>query len=147
MQLKYQHTQKAGIPFYLALTVGIVACGSLFISPGPAPVVVYILAPVILLWAILLVSSLTVTINDRFLRVRFGPGAFIKKFSLSEIDRVSPARHTWFWGWGIRWYFSGWLYNIAGFKSVEIILKNGKKARIGTDEPEKLARAINNAIR
>jgi len=30
------------------------------------------------------------------------------------------------------------IYNVSGFGAVEIILKNGKICRIGTNKPEKL---------
>jgi hypothetical protein len=36
----------------------------------------------------------------------------------------------------------GWLYNVFGSFAVEIRLKNGKKYRIGTDDPQ----GLNNAI-
>ena len=46
---------------------------------------------------------------------------------------------------GIRWWGHGWLYNVSGFKAVEIELASGKRLRIGTDEPERLAQAISAA--
>ncbi|MEK7656054.1 MAG: hypothetical protein AAB386_05245 [Patescibacteria group bacterium] len=36
-----------------------------------------------------------------------------------------------------------WIYNVSGFDAVEIILKNGKIYRIGTDVPKELEVAIN----
>ncbi len=145
MAIKYRHTQKAGIPFYgiLAMSVFI---GITAIATGGAPAGILILTGFLVLWALLMMSSLTVTIDEQNLRVRFGPGVFFKKFPLSEIAGCGPNFRTYIWGWGIRWYFNGWLYNIAGFDSVEIILKNGKKRRIGTDQPEQLAQAILDAI-
>lgn len=141
----YEHTQKAGLPFYfalaIALVVGIMICSTDVPSTG-----IFLLTVFLLLWLLLMMSALTVTIDHQFLRVRFGPGVFFKKFPLSEITACGSKYKTYIWGWGIRYYFGGWLYNIAGFKSVEIIFKNGKKARIGTDEPEKLAAAIQAAI-
>lgn len=148
MQVKYTHTQKAGIPFYAMLAAGIFLCIIvLFDKSAPSIVIMAGILPV-LIWAALLMSSLTVTIDEQFLHVRFGPGMFFKKFALANIAGIGPKYGTWWiWGWGIKWYFTGWLFNIAGFKSVEIILKNGKKRRVGTDEPEVLARMINSAIR
>lgn len=146
MPLKYAHTQKAGVPFYAILVLGIFVCVMMLFAVGVPPVPVCILMPLVLLWAILLMSSLTVTMDDQFLRVRFGPGVFFKKIPLSEIAATGPKYTTYIWGWGIRWYPVGWLYNVAGFQSVEVILKNGRKVRIGTDEPEKLAETIMNTI-
>ena len=145
MAIKYQHTQKAGTPFYAILAMSIFT-GIIAIVTGGAPAGILALTAFLILWALLMMSSLTVTIDDQFLRVRFGPGVFFKKFPLSEITGCGPNYRTYIWGWGIRWYFNGWLYNIAGFDSVEIILKNGKKRRIGTDQPQQLAAAIQAAI-
>lgn len=145
MAPKYEHTQKPGLPFFAALAVAIVLA-FMIIPNGFPPVLVLILVICLLFYLILMMSSLTVTIDDQFIRIRFGPGVFFKKFPLSEITGIGPKFTTYIWGWGIRWYIAGWLYNIAGFKSVEIIFKNGKKRRIGTDEPEKLADVIRSAI-
>jgi hypothetical protein len=146
MANSYEHTQKAGLPFYFALATAIFV-GIIFCTTQMPPLGIILLTVFLLLLLILMMSSLTVTIDDQFLRVRFGPGVFFKKFPLSEITGCGSKYKTYIWGWGIRYYFGGWLFNIAGFDSVEILLKNGKKARIGTDEPETLAAAINSAIK
>lgn len=145
MKPKYQHTQKPGLPFFAVMIPVIVAFLIIDIEDIPS---VWILPPACLLfaWTLMLFYSLTVTIDETYLRVRFGPGVFFKKFRLSDIAECGTNYRTYIWGWGIRWYIKGWLYNIAGFKSVEIIFKNGKKRRIGTDEPEKLADAIRSVI-
>lgn len=142
----YEHTQKAGLPFYFALILAIVV-GIMIFTTGELPTGLVPVVVLLMLYLILMMSSLTVTIDNLFIRVRFGPGVFFKKFPVSEIAGCGSKYKTYVWGWGIRYYFSGWLYNIAGFDSVEIIFKNGKKARIGTDEPEKLAAAIESAIK
>ena len=146
MQLKYKHTQKAGVPFYAALAVPVVL-GIMFCVSEFPPVGLLVLVVCLLVYLLLMLSSLTVTIDEQFLRVRFGPGVFFRKFPVSEFAGIGLKYTTFIWGWGIRWYFGGWLYNIAGFKSVEIIFKNGKKIRIGTNEPEKLSEAIRQAMR
>jgi hypothetical protein len=146
MTNSYEHTQKAGLPFYFALAAAIFV-GVMFCTTETPPLGILLLTVFLLLLLLLMMSSLTVTIDQQYLRVRFGPGVFFKKFPLSQITGCGSKYKTYFWGWGIRYYFRGWLYNIAGFDSVEIIIKNGKKARIGTDEPEKLAAAIKLAMK
>ena len=39
-----------------------------------------------------------------------------------------------------------WIYNVSGFDAVEIIMRNGKIYRIGTNTPGKLEAAIKQAI-
>lgn len=93
-------------------------------------------------------SALTVAIDGYFLNLRFGWGIFRKKFPLTEIASVRKVKNHWYYGWGVRlwcWPYM-WIYNISGLDAVELTMKNGKIYRIGTDEPEKLEVAINQAI-
>ena len=144
MLAKYKHTQRPGFPFWLTIIIALVVFPTLFSEAVSVPA--FIFFGTLLVWALLMMSGLTVKIDDEYIRVRFGPGVFFKKFPLSKISACEPKYKTHCLGWGIRYYFGGWLYNVAGFKSVEIIFKNGKKARIGSDEPEKLAKAIREVI-
>jgi hypothetical protein len=91
---------------------------------------------------LVLFGSLTVTIDDSYVRVAFGVGLVRKRFPLAEIDSAEVVRNPWYYFWGIRWYGRGILYNISGLDGVLIRLAGSREARIGTDEPAKLAAAI-----
>lgn len=119
------------------------ALGDVFMQGGLW--VVLIMLPV-LVWAGLFLSSLTVWIDDRAVRIRFGFGMWKKTFVLDQIQSAAAVRNHWIDGWGIHYFGNGWLYNIAGMDAVELTFKDGKKARIGTDEPDKLAAAIQAAL-
>ena len=106
-----------------------------------------ILTFVVMIWATAFVSALTISIEDGFIKLRFGAGAWRKKFSLEDIISAGVVRTTFWHGWGIHYTGSAWLYNVAGFDAVEITLKNGKKKWLGTDQPQELTTAINNAVR
>jgi len=56
-------------------------------------------------------------------------------------------RNKWWWGWGIRRIHDGWLYNVSGLNAVELVMGNGKKFRIGTDQPRRLADSIQARLR
>ena len=92
-------------------------------------------------------STLTVFIEEHFLKIRFGWGIFRKKFPLAEIVTVRRVKNHWYYGWGIRLWFWPymWIFNVSGFDAIEIRMKNGKIYRIGTDEQEKLEMAIRQA--
>ena len=92
--------------------------------------------------------TLSVSVYENQLRIKFGYGIFRKKFLLSEIASARRVKNHWYYGWGIRvWFWPYmWIYNISGFDAVEIIMRNGKIYRIGTDEPEKLETAIKQVI-
>jgi len=92
-------------------------------------------------------STLTTSIDDTYLKIKFGYGLFKKKFLLSEISSATSVKNRWYYGWGIKvWFWPYmWIYNISGFDAVEIRMKNGKIYRIGTDTPKELEEAIKRA--
>ncbi|MBI2640200.1 MAG: hypothetical protein HYW90_04935 [Candidatus Sungbacteria bacterium] len=92
--------------------------------------------------------TLTTSVDEHFLRIKFGYGIFRKKFSLTEIISVKAVKNQWYYGWGIRvWFWPYmWIYNVSGFDAVEISLKNRKVYRIGTDVPEELERELKTKI-
>jgi hypothetical protein len=88
--------------------------------------------------------ALTTSIDEKYFKIKFGYGIFRKKFLLSEIVSVRQVKNHWYYGWGIRlWLWPKmWIYNVSGFNAVEIIMKNGRIYRIGTDTPGDLETAI-----
>ena len=99
---------------------------------------------VLIFLAVLLVlfSSLTIVIDDEFLRVRFGPGLIEIPLALKNMTACRVVKNPWYYGWGIRRTPHGWLYNISGSDAVEITMEDGRKVRIGTDEPLQLEQAL-----
>ena len=101
--------------------------------------IVFILAPF---------TTLTTSIDGNYLRIKFGYGIFARKFALDQIASVQSVNNHWYYGWGIKvwcWPYM-WIYNVSGFDAVEIIMRNGKMYRIGTDAPGELEVAIKQAI-
>jgi hypothetical protein len=66
---------------------------------------------------------------------------------MNQITSARTVTTHWIYGWGIRWIPGGWLWNVTGLDGVELALVNGRRFRIGTDEPERLAAAIQGMIR
>lgn len=87
----------------------------------------------------LVFSSLTIEIDTDTLSWSFGWGVWTKRIPLGEIASVVPVRNPWWYGFGIHRTPRGWLYNVSGLEAVEISLRSGRKLRLGTDEPAKLA--------
>jgi hypothetical protein len=88
--------------------------------------------------------SLHVSVDQTHVKLKFGYGIFKKTFLRKEIKSAKAVRNPWYFGWGIHyWPFRPmWIYNVSGFDAVELIMKNGKVFRIGSDEAQKLAKAI-----
>jgi hypothetical protein len=159
MTMVYEHMQKGNPLFYWGIPFSSIIPGLMpfvIIKTTPdASNSIFILALTLSLWSIVPVliwagfflSRLTVWIDLEFVHIRFGSGAWKKKFPLREITTCQPIKTQCLDGIGIHWVGSGWLYNIAAGDAVELTFRNGKKARIGTDQPEKLAAAIESAIK
>jgi hypothetical protein len=89
-------------------------------------------------------SSLTVSVDEQGVKIRFGWGIFRKQFLLAQVATVKQVKNPWYYSWGIHYWLwlKMWIFNIAGLGAVEFTMKNGKVYRIGTNEPEKLEAAI-----
>lgn len=142
MAFEYRHTQPG------FLTAGAAGAGLLFTArhllKGRAAVA--LLSAAIFGGAAVVFSSLTIEIRDGKLRSYFGPGLPAKKVDLHDVESVHVVENPWYFGWGIRVTPEGMLYNVSGLQAVEIKMKNGRRFRLGTDEPEVLRGAILNAI-
>jgi len=103
---------------------------------------------VLILFILASFTTLATSIDEKYLRIKFGYGIFRKKFLLSEIASVKQVKNHWYYGWGIRlWLWRKmWIYNVSGFDAVVIIMRNGKIYRIGTDVPGELETAIKQAV-
>ena len=71
-------------------------------------------------------------------------GIFRKRFSVSDVTSVERVKNHGYYGWGMRLWFwpHMWIYNVSGFGAVELIMKNGRVYRIGTNVPRELEDAI-----
>jgi hypothetical protein len=137
----YRHTQ-IGSVIIAGIALGLVA---IFISLGITGVgrPIQIALMLLLGLALIVFHSLTVEIIDSRLACRFGPGIIRKTFLLSDIDEAKKVRIAWYTGWGIRWIPGKYLlWRVSGFQAVELVLKDGGRFRIGTDEPDALVEAI-----
>ncbi|KKP38270.1 MAG: hypothetical protein UR28_C0019G0025 [Candidatus Peregrinibacteria bacterium GW2011_GWF2_33_10] len=139
--MSYKHTQISYVIIIALIAVALIF-GNILIQTGfNLPVVI---ATILLLFVLASFTSLQVTIDEEYLRIKFGYGIFWKKFLLNEISSVKTVKNHWYYGWGIRrWLWPKmWIFNISGFDAIEIIMKNGKIYRIGTDEAKKLEQEI-----
>lgn len=140
----YKRTQ-IGYLMLAFIAIGILLVLNYFyLSDKTNPFLLIILAALAV--SLLLFSILTVEVDGEEVSVRFGVGLIRKRFPLSEIESHSAVRNPWYYGWGLRRTPIGWLYNVSGLEAVEITLKDGRKVRIGTDDPAGLDAAIGAAL-
>jgi len=142
--MQYRHVQIG----YLMIVISILLIIIFLTIPNQEEDMTF---PRIVLGAALIIiasfSTLKVWTDTNNLSLRFGYGIFSKKFELKEISSAKAVRNKWYFGWGIRYNIAlrQWIFNVSGLGAVEILMKNGKSYRIGTDEPEKLEQAIKQA--
>ena len=142
--MHYKHTQ---IGYVIIFSLIIVAGLTTFLSQVATPKETKIIMGIVFL-ILLSFSTLTVSIDQQKLSVKFGYGIFKKTFLLSEIASAKQVKNHWYYGWGIRFRptNSTWIFNVSGYDAVEIVTKKGRTYRVGTDEPEKLTDVISRAI-
>jgi len=135
----YRHTQPGWV-------IGGVAAGVLLVilALGGRDEALLVLRPIAVVLALVLLvfGALTVAVDREAIRLRFGIGLVRKTIPLARVRSWRPVRNPWYVGWGIR-LGPGWtLWNVSGLSAVELILADGRRFRIGTDESEVLSRAI-----
>ena len=144
--MNYKHTQ-IGYLMIFTLFFVVILFWTILLQDDHNPNIFYIM------WLVLFILSsflsLKVVIDDTYLKIKFWYWIFRKSFLLSKIISVKIVKNHWYYWWGIRyWFWSNMtIYNISGFNAIEIKMENSKIYRIGTDEPEKLEKAILSIIK
>ena len=144
--MNYKHTQIGYLVIFALLGTTLLFGTILMQEDLNYPILVFMILILLLLSSFV---TLRVTLDEKYLKIKFGYGIYRKSFLLQEIISARTVKNHWYYGWGIRVWFWPYMliYNISGFDAVEIKMKNNKIYRIGTDEPQKLERAITQAIK
>ena len=92
--------------------------------------------------------KLTVEVHKNGIHICFFPLysriISFKDMNSYEVSQYKPISD--YGGWGIRWSSEkGWAYNVSGNRGVQLKLSNGKRLRIGSQNPEKLVQMIGEA--
>ncbi len=135
----YQHTQPGYFIVSLMMTfavftiwLGLTHHIGLLVTP----------AIVIVLAAGYVFGSLTTRVDHERFTFWFGPGWFRRSLPLDDIASCETATNRWWYGLGIHSTPRGMLYNVSGRLAVELTLVDGRRLRVGTDEPVALCQAI-----
>lgn len=139
----YKHTQ-IGYFLLIAYSIVILGMGILLFMTDYHPV--FMIGLLVMLFVVTLFATLTVSINERTITIRFGLGVIRKRFTLQEIETYRVVRNPWYYGWGVRYTPQGWLYSVSGLLALELQMKTGKTYRIGTDDPQHLAAVLDEVL-
>lgn len=96
--------------------------------------------------------KLIVEVSEDAIHIRFFP-LYTRIVSLRDLRSYEVRQYRPildYGGWGIRWAsgkgWKGWAYNVSGNRGVQLELSNGKGLLIGSQNPEKLAQTIKDAM-
>ncbi len=146
----YRHRQ-VGWKFVAVTVAGFAVAIGLSFGLSPAtraavPWLLYMLYGLLAL-ALLLFSTLTVTVGPADIRVRFGIGLYRRNIALADVVRCVQVRIKGWSGVGLRWTPAGWLYNIGGRDAVRLELARERAVMIGTDDAPRLLATIDAQLR
>ena len=141
----YRHRQIgwkliAGTVVGFAMAIGV----TFVLSPATRAAAPWLLPALygLLALGLALFSTLTVEVDAREIRVRFGVGLVQRTIPLADVVRCDPIRTKLWWGVGLRWTPAGWLYNIGGRDAVRLDLSQQRPVMIGSDDVPRLKAAI-----
>lgn len=141
--MSYHHRQRGTL---VLVTMGIFGVLILVIF---ATALSLSLAAIPLTVAALLVINfgwLDVRLDAKKLHLAFGVGWIRRSISLDRIAAAEVVKTRWFYGWGIRLTPKGWMWNTSGFDAVQLTYHDGKHFLIGSDDANRLAAAIEQAV-
>ncbi len=139
----YKHTQISVVTL-AAFGLAIVFSAALFMLVPESRVATGFVLPIFLI-CIFLFYALTVQVTPDELIVAFGPGIIRRSIRVTDIKDARAVRNKWWYGWGIRLTPYGWMFNVYGLDAIELEFADGRKFRIGTDDPDGLLAAIQNS--
>ena len=154
----YHHIQPASAVIVLVLIVSFIVLLSIWAGvqsndqavksdeERAVSLIAMAIASFFMLVLLALFYNLTVYDDGDSLCLKFGIGVLTKKIPYSDVVSVETVRNPWYWGWGIKKIPGGWMWNIAGLDAVELTFKDGRKFRVGTNEPDVLAEVIRGKI-
>jgi len=93
-------------------------------------------------FALISFYAMEIVVKNNTIFMKLGIGVIKKEFKISSIESIKIVKNKMWYGWGIRWIPGGTLYNVSGLDAVELIIKDGRKIRLGTDDPQELYNVI-----
>jgi hypothetical protein len=150
MMPHYRHTQFGWV--IAAGTVAGLAAATLLTVSLSAPTISAARWMIVALFGILaaafvLFATLTVEVDAQGVRIRFGVGLIRRSVPAADIVRCDIVRTPIWWGWGLHWTPSGWLYNVSGRDAVRIEVRRERAVMVGSDDAPALKQAIDGLLR
>jgi hypothetical protein len=145
--LRYRHRQIGYLNILGLVGGGLSQLGAAArdIRAGRRRVWSYLPGSLVFLASMATISSLTAEVTDDTVSAWFALGLFRRRIALADVRETSVVTMPWHAGWGLRYSRSSWLYCVWGRRAVRLSLAGGHAFTIGSDEPELLRAAIEEA--
>jgi hypothetical protein len=143
MKASYNHTQ---FSVFFTTVFGITLLFVLFLMLATGFSFITVLLFIFFVACLVTFTTLTVQVDANQVTLYFGIGRPRKALPREVIQNLRVVQNSPLLGWGIHWFPSGWIYNVGGFEAVEIEMRDGRRLRIGSDEADDLAKAIEQAL-
>ena len=135
----YEHRQWAPLSLLPVLAI---AAALVYAGVGAQEGPVYVFALVVLVIGIGF-ARLTTRVDRNGIAWSFTLGAPAGHLAFADLDRAEITRTNFLEGFGIHWtIWHGWLWNVWGFRAVQLVRRDGRRVTIGTDDPQGLLAAI-----
>ena len=154
MNEEYQHTQ-VGIVTILVILLSaaftaFVLVSALQSAQGQTATLLGITGFVVtgvFILVLVVFNSFTIRIAPGTVSFWFGWGVARQSLPIEAIRSVEIVRNPWYYFWGIKSIPGGWLYSIApGGRSIELVLKDHRKIRLGTNRAEEIELRLRQAM-
>ena len=112
---------------------------------GPAG---FIVVSSILILTYLFFYGLTTKVSEEKISVIYGIGFPRRTIAMNRVKSVETVKSPWYYGWGIRIFPKGMLYNISGTEGVEVhFIDTDNVIRIGSKASQRLKQEIQKGIK
>ena len=92
--------------------------------------------------------GLTTKVSEEKITVAYGIGFPRRTIAMNRVKSVETVKSSWYYGWGIRVFPNGMLYNITGTAGVELQFTDTKYViRIGSKDSQRLKQEIQKWIK
>jgi len=109
----------------------------------------YMYATLVFIFMVCLLNfyKLTIIIDNTTVSFKLGIGIFGKSYKIADIKSCEPVVDSFLNGWGIHKIPGGWLYNVSGFRAIELTFKDTDKVvRIGTNKGDEITEVISGLL-
>jgi len=140
----YEHRQVGWLTVIVLFAIAVLICIAGAVSAPSERTISYSLVPILLVVAALF-STLTVRVTERHMMWFFGLPGIGRTVPLNQIASIRAIKTNILEGWGIHLTWHGWVWNVAGFNAVQIVLRSGTRFAVGTPEPQAVIDAVQSA--